>query len=137
MANVLPSDSEVGFFVADDVRQELNNKITLVGFYPGSIINVKDIGPGVFVPLAFLIIVTGGEGQFKFKIDLFAPSNQLLFEGPVADLTKSPNLTSLTVTKLTGFPFASVGKYRISIALDGKRYDRFLNVGRDPNLVLA
>src|SRR5258708_18312707 len=90
MANVLPTDDQVTLYVADDVRQELNNKITLSGFYTGNSLNVKDIGPNIIMPLSFLVLFTVGEGAFKFKLAFRNPAGQEIFERPEVFLPPNP-----------------------------------------------
>jgi len=134
MAKAFPSDAQVNLLVADDVRQELNKKISLSGFYPANKLNVKDLGANIVIPLAFIVIVTGGEGTFKFKIDFLLPSGVILFQGPEVDLIKEPRLTAISLTKVIAFPLTVIGDYTINLYFDGKKYSRTLEVGHDPTL---
>jgi hypothetical protein len=134
MAKVMPSDTQVGLLVADDVRQEVNNKISLAGFYIGNSMNIKDIGPSIIIPLTFLVVLSGGEGTFKFKMDFFSPSGSPIFQGPEADVVKEPIKPSVTIVKFGNFPVSATGKYRIDIYLDGYKFSRELAVGHDPTI---
>jgi hypothetical protein len=74
VSEAIPTDNEVNVLVCDDVRLEMNKKLTLVGFYAGSSINAANIGPQFTVPLAFLILFSGGEGKFSMRFEIKAPS---------------------------------------------------------------
>lgn len=137
MTNVLPTDNEVSLFVADDVRQELNSKVSLSGFYPGNSLNVRDIGPNIAIPLAFMLFLTGGSGKFKFKMEFFAPSGNTIFKGPETELVKDVGRNTASIAKIMGFPMSATGKFRIDIYLDGKKYSRELVVGHDPSIKLV
>ena|ERR1700720_5015871 len=132
MAKVFPQDTQVDLVIADDVRQEVNSKISISGYYIGNSMNVKDLGSSV--PLTFLVIVLEGEGTFKFKMDFFAPSGNPIFQGPEADLIKEPGKPSVSIAKFGNFPLNTVGKYRIDMYLDGKQFPRTLTVGHDPTI---
>jgi hypothetical protein len=67
VSETIPTDNEVNVLVCDDVRLEMNNKLTLVGFYAGSSINVANIWPQFTVPLALIILFSGGDGKFSMR----------------------------------------------------------------------
>lgn len=136
MAKTPPTDKDITLFVAEDIRQELNNKVSLAGFFPSSQIGVKDIGPNIAVPLAFLVVVNGGEGTFKFKMDFFSPAGNPIFQGPEVDFEKLPGKGAQTAAKIMNFPVASAGKYRIDIYFDGKKFSREIEIIHDPTLTL-
>jgi hypothetical protein len=134
MAKVFPSDTEINLVIADDVRQEVNNKISILGYYIGNTMHLKDVGPSIAVPLTFMVILLEGEGTFKFKMDFFSPSGNPIFQGPEADVVKEPGKASVSIAKFGNFPAGVVGKYRIDVYLDGKKYSRELTVGHDPTI---
>jgi hypothetical protein len=133
MAKVFPSDAQINLVIADDVRQEVNSKISLSGYYVANSMNVKDLGSSV--PLTFLVVVLEGEGTFKFKMDFFAPSGNPIFQGPEAEFIKEPGKASVSIAKFGNFPVSAVGKYRIDMYFDGKKFSRELTVGHDPTIV--
>jgi hypothetical protein len=137
MAKALPTEQEIMLLIADDVRQEMNKKISLVGFYPGGVINVRDIGPNTIIPLTFCLITTGGEGEFRFRMNFDDASGTPLFQGPEATLLKLPNVNAISIVKFMNFPIRMTGLYRIRIFLDDHVFERFINVGHDPTLQLA
>jgi hypothetical protein len=134
VSEAIPTDNEVNVLVCDDVRLEMNKKLTLVGFYAGRSINAANIGPQFTVPLAFLFLFSGGEGKFSMRFEIKAPSgNKIVEDAP--QIEKVKNATAIHVIKILHFPLVETGTYRFDIYLGTKLYSRPFAIGHDPSLL--
>lgn len=84
MTNKVPSKRGVRFILAEDVRQEDGGKFSLLGVFPGEKIFVGGTPvPGmppnvafVLASLAFVFIVTEGDGRFDGRFIVTAPDGK-------------------------------------------------------------
>lgn len=110
----MPSDRFVTFQFCDDIRQEIGNKYSLIGCYPGGIIQVAPI-PSVLPKLCAVVRVQTPAGRpFKKLITrilrddkaigeiAFVPESFSLPATPLPDGAKWQSLTAVFV--LTPFP---------------------------------
>jgi hypothetical protein len=129
-----PSDNDIDFMICDDVRVEANRKLSLLGFYAANKINAKDIGDKFFIPLAFLIMIKEGEGNYKMRTDVEAPSGKKIIEYG-DDTLKKEGAPCVIVFKAINFPLVEEGTYKVDIHLDDKLFNRSFTILHDPNIV--
>jgi len=122
MSNTYPN--EVCFLLANDSIQEADtNKITLVGFYAGDDIVIKDESPGKLLGQIVIIAkLRGGSGQYKGKLKLIGPEGELIFEDNNKSLNKKEGENLIIGIKISPFPVKEFGHYKYTVLLDDKEY---------------
>lgn len=84
MTTTVPSKRGVRLLVAEDVRQEIGGKFSLLGLFAGEKILVAgEMPPGsppniafVLPSLAFVFVITEGEGRFEGRFKFIAPDRK-------------------------------------------------------------
>jgi hypothetical protein len=129
MKKKLPEARQVRCHLCEDVRQEINGKLSLLGLYPDDTIIVlgkpaSALPPGVVahLNLAVVIVVTGGAGKFDGILRIVAPGGKALFESPMMPVTIERGRSATAGWKIQGVLFPRFGEYKIEFALDRKRY---------------
>ncbi|HUS58625.1 MAG TPA: hypothetical protein VM141_08240 [Planctomycetota bacterium] len=109
--------------LCDDVRQELNGKLILIGLFEA--IRVKMFP----VRHAMLFIVNrwrNGEGSFTECTKIVSATNHKVVEGPKALFTLPGTHASHTVIhRFPNVPFEAAGTYWVEIELDGELIHRY------------
>jgi len=109
--------------LCDDVRQEGNGKLILIGLF-------EAIRAKVFpVRHATLFVVNrwrNGEGTFREVTKVVTGNNETLREGPEAEFSLPGTHTSHTVIhRFPNIRFESAGTYWVEINLDGELRHRY------------
>ena len=132
-----PSDAGVFFLLSEGVRQEANGKLTLLGFYPDSLLIIpkeaKQEGKQIVMPLAMTFVVSEGEGTFPTSVSLTSPSGKALFpDEKMPDSVKQPG-QALSVL-ITVYPFITdeIGKFDITLRLGDSSYRRSFRIDVQP-----
>ena len=122
--------------LCEAVRQELNNKVSLLGVF-GQLIFIPQI-PGGLTSLAlfqrWLPSANEGPGTtFRFEFSIEGPDRAELLRVPpqqaVVQPGRSPQM--LFVIQFQGFPMPSEGEYRIVTLIDGRpQHTHRFNVAR-------
>ena len=122
MTSISPTKAK--FFLADDVRQETNRKLTLVGLYPHDLIIIVSNGrnkPSSKTPavLHFVIgcILADGAGEFKPKALFTDPSGKKVFEGEVARLRIFPGFGSTLIMQVPQLVVSELGTYKVLLTV--------------------
>jgi hypothetical protein len=130
--SVLPSEIDVQLLVCEDIRMEMNHKLTLAGFFPGNSINVGEYGPKNVIPLAFLLLINGGEGTFVANFALKYPDGKVIVKDGPQTIQKNKNQTAAHFLKVTNFPIPQLGPYVFEVTLDGGAvFRRQFTIGQD------
>ncbi len=90
------------FLVSDDVREELNNKVSLMGVYLEGKFNIKL--PGI-IKLCFNLFFRNVQAGDKFRMSLLDPDGNVVLNfisGPADDVVTSGKVTSCAVTIIAG-----------------------------------
>lgn len=77
---------KVNFLLAEDVRPEVSNKLTILGLFPGEVVilqkgarpeGVPEDAPAGLERLAILVTISDTEGPHKYKGRVVEPSGEL------------------------------------------------------------
>lgn len=115
---IFPSENDVQLLVCEDIRMEINHKLTLAGFFAGNNINVGLYGPQISMPIAFLLLINGGEGTFTADISVKFPDGNVIVKDGPRPIEKYKNQTAAHFLKITNFPVPQLGPYIFEVALD-------------------
>lgn len=126
-----PTKDRVSFLVAEDIRQEANGKISLLGVFTGGDVLVVGDPAQATLKLIFLWVFENGEGKYKAQITLTAPSGKRLFESPEVDIDKGAN-TNATFAIVFAHVGFEEGVYTATMHLDNETYPRAFRIGRAP-----
>lgn len=98
--------------VCDDIRQEVGNKISLIGIYPGNdmSITIPSVIPKLCFHLAFSYLKPGD----NLGIQLFGPDNKKIMSIDNIKLPEKPGLSVLQ-TGFMGIKVNKEGTYRLVI----------------------
>ena len=106
--------------IADDIRFEKGNKISLMGIY-GEEIVVESL-PAILLKLCFFTRISGGDGECQIKVSLKGPDGNDLFmsmkEQTLALKGGMANITNV----VSPFQLPKEGKYTYSIFLNGMEF---------------
>jgi hypothetical protein len=124
---------KVKFLVAEEVRPEASNKMSIVGFYPGDVIvmlkkerpqgvpqGVPEGTPEGFERLAILATISDApEGTHKFKGRLIEPSGDAYApESPLGEAAIPKGFSHVVVVELKPFIVKQAGTYTYEFFVD-------------------
>ena len=120
---------QVWHVLCENVRPELNNKMTILGFFPTEkIVMSRNTQPPDnqvtrLEELAIVSILQGGSGIFPCKFELTDPTGGVLAGSdlPPADFTKSDGVT--VVIKFQQFVVPHFGFYTYGLYVGSQRYN--------------
>jgi hypothetical protein len=130
MNNKAPSRRGVRFFLAEDVRQETGGKFSLLGVFAGEKIFVSGTPPEVpstiafgLPSLAFVFVLTEGEGRFEGRFRLVAPDRKTVLTESTFELMELRRGHSNTIAT-TAKPFvgAAFGTYTAELTVGKTRF---------------
>lgn len=106
--------------LCDDIRREVNNKLSLIGVYGNKII-VPDT-PFVFGHLGIIQLWRGGEGEFDVGFVLSDPEGKEMRRFPPlpVKLPVKQGETGRVIIRLTGLKVEVAGTYRLITIFNGK-----------------
>lgn len=110
----------VYFLLADDVREEKNNKVSIIGAFTGDDILVHDPQPGKAIPsLALLVIFKNGEGEFDIEMDVLSPSSKKLGKGvEFPGIQMKAGINHSLLIKFPNFVVPEFGVYKFRFSFD-------------------
>lgn len=122
-----PKAENVKYLLCEQVRPELNKKLTLMGLYAGDQIVFLPAAPGQFpytlAGLAFVYIMKGGLGEFEARFKLLDPDNKPTYEVTLDPIKIESDATAGVVVQLGNVQFNSEGDYTAVLLLGNKRYN--------------
>jgi hypothetical protein len=136
MSGVVPTDDQVELLLCEDVRQEVNGKFMLGGFFPGNQIGVMAVGPTVdAIPLAFFFMIHGSnQGDYNAVFKLTLPSGAPAgIEGRFL-IKKLLGKGAVQLVKLPVFVPLESGIWKATLSLDGTDFVRTFQINIDPTL---
>jgi hypothetical protein len=121
----LPKSDGSSFLLCEDVREEVNNKLTVIGVFPNDyIVLQKDI---VIPSLMAVLMARGGEGPCETRISLTDPKGQAVIESPKQTITLEKNKVHLAAIRVLA-PQLVVGQYTIKFFFDDEPIQRIFEV---------
>ncbi|WP_292992536.1 hypothetical protein [Nitrosomonas sp.] len=122
---------EVKFYLAEDIRLELNNRPIIIGLYPRDRIVITlptDIPAlskeaAVMIPsVSILASLVGFEGSFAVNISLYAPDTTVLIEnselGHIVDEgINSAHKEANLIAKFVPFKVTQLGEYKLVVSI--------------------
>ena len=125
MNKSLPESDGSSFLVCEDVREEVNNKLTIVGvFQNDSIVLQKDI---VIPSLMVVLFARGGEGSCETRVSITDPNGQTVIESPKQTVVLEKNNVHLAAVRALA-PHLTVGQYKIKFFFDDESIERSFEV---------
>lgn len=109
--------------LADDIREEKNGKISLIGIYTGGNIMIEGVLPVAFPKFCFFVRFYDGDGEFKVDCALTGPDGEALLnvKKGMKLIAKKNTYGNLNVF-LAPFNIAKEGEYRFTVNLDDKEF---------------
>jgi len=121
----LPKSDGSSFLLCEDVREEVNNKLTIIGVFTNDdIVLQKDV---VIPSLMAVLFARGGEGPFETRISLTDPKGQAVIESPKQTIILEKNKVHLAAVRVLA-PQLLVGRYTIKFFFDDEAIQRTFEV---------
>ena len=111
--------------LCDDIRREVNNKITLIGIYGNKII-VPDL-PFLLGHLGILQLWRGGNGKFNVHCAVLDPDGTELARTPELPLTLSQEhgTTGRVIISFGGVKIEKAGTHKIVTTFNGEKIGEY------------
>jgi hypothetical protein len=121
----LPKSDGSSFLVCEDVREEVNNKLSIIGvFQNDQIVLQKDI---LIPSLMVILFARGGEGSCETTVSLTDPNGQTVIESPKQTVVLEKNNVHLAALRVLA-PHLTVGQYTIKFFFDDVSIQRTFEV---------
>lgn len=125
MNKSLPQSDGSSFLLCEDVREEVNNKLTIIGVFPNDdVVLQKDV---VIPSLMAVLFARGGEGTCETTISLTDPKGQAVIESPKQTIVLEKNKVHLAAIRVLA-PQLLVGQYTIKFFFDEEPIQRSFEV---------
>ena len=125
MKKSLPKSDGASFLLCEDVREEVNNKLSIIGVFPNDeIVLQKDI---LIPSLMAVLFARGGEGSCETTVSLADPKGQTMIESPKQKVVFEKNKTHLAAIRVLA-PHLMVGQYTIKFLFDDVPIQRSFEV---------
>jgi hypothetical protein len=129
VTNKIPKDDDVTFLICELARQDLGEKLSLLGIFVGSEIKIDGTGGVPTVPMpaiALVFLVDGGDGVFDSAIEVIGPDGSALGKLPMKVQLKN-GYRGAVVAQLYGFPLSG-GTFTARLDLEGTKFERTFRV---------
>jgi hypothetical protein len=125
MKKSLPKSDGSSFFLCEDVREEVNNKLSIIGvFQNDDIVLQEDI---VIPALMAVLFARGGKGPCETRVSLTDPKGQTLIESPKQTVVLEKDKVHLAAVRVLA-PQLMVGEYTIEFFFDDVPIQRTFEV---------
>ena len=125
MNKSLPKSDGSSFLLCEDVREEVNNKLSIIGVFPNDdIVLQKDI---LIPSLMAVLFARGGEGPCETTVSLIDPKGQTVIESPKQTVALEKNKAHLAAIRVLA-PHLMVGQYTIKFFFDDVLIQRTFEV---------
>ena len=125
MNKSLPKSDGSSFLLCEDVREEVNNKLSIIGVFPNDdIVLQKDI---LIPSLMAVLFARGGEGPCETTVSLIDPKGQTVIESPKQTVVLEKNKTHLAAIRVLA-PHLMVGQYTIKFFFNDALIQRSFKV---------
>ena len=127
MKKSVPKSDGSSFLLCEDVREEVNNKLTIIGVFPNNdIVLQKDI---VVSSVMAVLFARGGEGSCETRISLTDPKGHTVIESPKKTVVLEKDTAYLAAIRVLA-PELVVGQYTIKFFFDDSAIERTFEVKR-------
>jgi hypothetical protein len=121
----LPKSDGSSFLLCEDVREEVNNKLSIIGVFPNDeVVLQKDI---VVPSLMAVLFARGGKGSCETRVSLTDPKGQTVIESPKRTVVLEKNKVYLAAIRVLA-PQLMVGEYTIKFFFDDAPIQRTFEV---------
>ncbi len=125
MNKSVPKSDGSSFLLCEDVREEVNNKLSIIGVFPNDDITLqKDI---VIPSVMAVLFARGGEGPCETRILLTDPKGQTVIESPKKTVVLEKDNAYLAAVRVLA-PELTVGQYTINFFFDDVPIQRTFEV---------
>jgi len=125
MKKSLPKSDGSSFLLCEDVREEVNNKLSIIGVFPNDdIVLQKDI---LIPSLMAVLFARGGKGPCETRISLTDPAGQTVIESPKQTVVLEKNKPYLAAIRVLA-PQLMVGQYTIKFFFNDAPIQRSFEV---------
>ena len=125
MNKSVPKSDDSSFLVCEDVREEVNNKLSIIGVFPNNdIVLQKDI---VVPSVMAVLFARGGEGSCETRVSLTDPKGQTVIESPKKTVALEKNTAYLAAIRVLA-PELVVGQYTLKFFFDDSAIERTFEV---------
>jgi len=125
MNKSLPKSDGSSFLLCEDVREEVNNKLSIIGvFQNDDIVLQEDI---VIPALMAVLFARGGKGPCETRVSLTDPKGQTLIESPKQTVVLEKDKVHLAAVRVLA-PQLMVGQYTIEFFFDDVPIQRTFEV---------
>jgi Family of unknown function (DUF6941) len=125
----VPADDKVDFLVCDAVRQGVDGKLDIAGYYPTGEARVD---PTAKLPatldLTFVFILKDGDGRFRGVMRIVDPLGREVLRFELPEIVKVAGAGHAMMLPIKKIPVASSGNFAVSIELDGQKYQRSVRI---------
>lgn len=127
----IPTNDKVIFLLADDIRQELGGKLTILGYVPSNIVYVlpetareaEREGKRMSTSFTIVFSILDGSGSVMSRIGFTAPGGSEMWGGEAAPVNLTPGVSRTMILKVIGFEFVE-GEYTAHLRLNDRSYER-------------
>lgn len=107
----------------DDIREEKNEKFSLIGLYARDIILDTTVLPLILPKLCFFTRIYGGEGDFNINYSIQDPDGEeLLASLPTQAINAKNETFGNLVFILSPFNIKKLGEYKFRILINNKEF---------------
>jgi hypothetical protein len=134
-----PRQSSIRFTLCDDIRQEVNGKVSLMGIYAADKVVLLDPKPipeqkalAVLPSMALAFFIANAEGSLNMSVQLVPPSgakSPVLNIGPVV---AEKGRSAITGAFLRPFVVQEYGTHKVLLHLDDRKYEFSFEVVQAP-----
>jgi hypothetical protein len=125
MNKSVPKSDGSSFLLCEDVREEVNNKLSIIGVFPNNdIVLQKDI---VVPSVMAVLFARGGQGSCETRISLTDPKGQTVIESPKKTVVLENDTAYLAAIRVLA-PELVVGQYTIKFFFDDSVIERSFEV---------
>jgi hypothetical protein len=130
MPNIYPTDDKVWMLLADSIRMETANKLTIIGYLGEGDLNL--LSPVTFpaaIPLGALFVLRDGEGTFKGRFQILDTRNNSIVDVPLAsDVVKLRGQPNNVIIAISALVITTLGDYTFILYLDQAQYRRVVHI---------
>jgi len=125
MKKSLPKSDGSSFLLCEDVREEVNNKISIIGVFRNDDIVLQE---NILVPsLMAVLFARGGEGSCETRVSLTDPKGETVIESPKQTVVLEKDAVHLAAVRVLA-PHLMVGQYTIKFFFDDVPIQRTFEV---------
>lgn len=125
MNKSVPKSDGSSFLLCEDVREEVNNKLSIIGVFPNNdIVLQKEI---VVPSVMAVLFARGGEGACETRVSMTDPKGQTVIESPKKTVALEKDTAYLAAIRVLA-PELTVGQYTIKFFFDETAIERTFEV---------